>query len=152
MRLRNLTIILILWPLLLGAARAVLVSDGVVVYSNNKAQAVAASDECFKKMTDAGLELLKTANDSHRLIVTPDLIDGIKKNQKAVEVTVIKPVSINGQSVSRILIPLTGEFASGYTTIFYGTPEYEDVNQAINSINKPLRQTIESCAQKFLQK
>jgi hypothetical protein len=150
--MRRYLIILIIWPLLLGAARAVLVGDGVTIYSNGTSVSVASSDECLKKMTDAGIELLKTANDSHRLLVTPDLINNIRKKERAVEIIVVTPQQINGQNVSKFLIPLTGQLATGYTTIFYGTPEYDDVNQAINSVNQTARKTLESCTQKFSSK
>lgn len=137
--------------LLMGAARVVPGADSVNIYSGGAVSQIQQDNKCYNSIIKDATTLLSGSNDAYRLIVTPALINSMKKKEKAVEIMFLKPrkitISKTGATlkVSKIFIPLTGRFAKDHTTIFFANPEYGATNQVINSVNKPSRKSIEAC-------
>jgi hypothetical protein len=74
---------------------------------------------------------LQTADNVLRLATTPELIQGLRAREVALEIVYRRPqsfvIGFNKQTiqVDRLLIPLTGEFAGGGpTTMFHGGSTY----------------------------
>lgn len=139
------------WPILAGASRSASETDRVNVYSDGDKRQILETDPCHNSTIENAVKLLAIANDTHRLFVTPSLIEKLKKEEKGVEIIFVEPKNIKihrtGQTlkISKIFIPITGKFAESYTTIFYADPIYDDPNQCINSVNKESRKKLEAC-------
>ena len=88
----------------------------------------------FADLIKTAEDLLITADDMLKLIVDAELIQKIKKKDKAIEIIFSKPVELTSHydkdtiHPDRILIPLSGEFTGKEenppAVIFHGYPEY----------------------------
>ena len=113
--------------------------DGGNVKQINLLDSGIASD-----IVNSMLELLRSADDSFKLMVTPDLLNKIRKKDH-VEVIFKTEKDINLSkiakghvSVKRILIGLEGKFSwveNGRCVIFFGDPEILSYNFAV--VTKP---------------
>lgn len=103
----------------------------------------------FNDILDKVETLFIKADEGYLLFVTKELINKIKK-QRAVEVIYIDPkkMIIRGKTevfdrevfVSKLLLPLTGDFTKAGVVIFYGSPDYTEV--VVNTKGKELRELI----------
>jgi hypothetical protein len=109
--------------------------DIKVIYWHQGQETVLSSNLSeFMNLIKTSENLLLTADDMLKLIVDPELIQKIKKDESAIEIIYSKPVELtsnyNKETIhpDRILIPLSGEFVgkdeNPPATIFHGYPEY----------------------------
>ena len=102
----------------------------VTIFDHGKQIAVASPEVTVRELVARCEERLQTADGILRLAVTPALIQDIQDKELAVEIRYREPkdflIPFNHQTLHplRLLIPLTGEFAGGITTVFHGTTQY----------------------------
>jgi hypothetical protein len=88
-------------------------------------------------------EVLREADDSFLLLVTPDLIEKVKR-EGAIEVAYRNPKTVKvaflGEevSVSKLLLPIQGRFSTPHVTLFYADPEYGGFNVLVNKKGRPV--------------
>ncbi|HEX9871659.1 MAG TPA: hypothetical protein VGC99_24270 [Candidatus Tectomicrobia bacterium] len=102
----------------------------VTIYDRGKQLNLAADVAAVQELVSRCEAQMRTADTMLKLAVTPQLIANLRRQEVTIEIRYSQPqtfiISFNGQTVEpmRILIPLTGEFAQGVTTIFYGRDQY----------------------------
>lgn len=109
--------------------------DVKVIYWHQGQETVLSSNlSGFMDLIKTSEYLLLTADDMLKLIVDPELIQKIKKEESAIEIIYSKPVELTSNydkdtiHPDRLLIPLSGEFVGGgenpQAVIFHGYPAY----------------------------
>lgn len=102
----------------------------LTLYDHGKPIQLAAGDPTVKKIVAQCEALLRTADGVLRLAVSQALIDTIRQRERAVEIHYSQPrtfrVLPNGYPLqaSKLLIPLSGEFAQDEATIFHGNGQF----------------------------
>jgi len=98
-----------------------------LLWSDGKALPCEQADS----LAQSALELLQSADEEARLIVSPDLIDSIRSSGTALEIIWPETLAFNLPSgakdiLGRVIIPLKGEYASdgAGALIFFGTKSY----------------------------
>ncbi len=87
-------------------------------------------------------DLFREADDSFLLLVTPDLIEKVKR-EGAIEVAYKNPKTVKvaflgkAVSVSKLLLPIHGRFSTPHVTLFYANPEYGEFNVLVNKKGRP---------------
>ena len=98
---------------------------------NNKEKVVMLAEDIFNG-----------SDDTYRMVITDELIKDLKKSD-AVEVVYAEPKGFRSAylgrdvKVTRLLVPLSGRFASQGATVFYADPEYGEFNVLVNKQGGP---------------
>jgi hypothetical protein len=102
----------------------------VIIYDHGKPLWLSADKPAVQGLVALAEERLHSADNLLRLAVTPGLITGIQQSELVIEFRYARPHTLEIPfrkktiTLERLLIPLTGDFAEGVTTIFLGYPEY----------------------------
>ena len=125
------------------------IEDGnkIVYYKDGRGTEIDKRVEIWEPILELSEKLFAEADSTYKLFVTKQLITGVKE-RKAIEIIYSEPKKLTTRNtkqvnVSRLLIPLSGEFAKNRATIFYGTPNYDESNVVINSTGRDLLKLIE---------
>jgi len=100
-------------------------ADGpeLLLYRNGRPLSITReSSSHFAALLSAGEELFLNADSSYRLIMSPDRIEQLKRNETVLEIAypAVQIAKIQGRHTAyygKLLIPLTGQFANG--TVFF---------------------------------
>ncbi|TVM04393.1 MAG: hypothetical protein CV087_00415 [Candidatus Brocadia sp. WS118] len=109
-------------------------------YRKGDVEKVLKNEEMIIKEAEC---LFLGSDDTYRLIVGNELLADIKKFE-AIEVVYKRAKVFQSDflrkeiEISRLLIPLEGKFASPYTTVFYGNPDYGEFNVLANKKGVPV--------------
>jgi hypothetical protein len=103
--------------------------SSVTIYDRGEITRLPADRDESQLLITLAEDRLRSANNVLRLAVTPGLIAGIQRSELAVEIGYAQPqtFAIFGKKEikpKQLLLPLTGDFAEGVTTIFVGYPQY----------------------------
>jgi len=103
----------------------------VTLYDHGRQIQLTANQQVTEKIVALCAEQLSNANGVLRLAVTPQLIDDLKQRERTLEIVYDEPQSFviafnnNKFEASRLLIPLSGDYAANITTIFVGDAQYK---------------------------
>lgn len=107
----------------------------IILYKKGKQKIFDNQSPYFHELLQECERLLETADDVYLLIVTDDLVNGIKKRQIGLEIiypqVVFLTVLGRKTEIERFFIPLKGRWSRG--TIFYGVP-YSDKDLGLEGI------------------
>jgi hypothetical protein len=105
----------------------------VEVIKNSTAEKVSLEKDLQKRVFRLITSLIEESDDVLRLMVTGDRINEIKQSEESIEIVfnstkVFESDQLGGESIKKILLPLTGEFIGSpedpIITIFVGEDEY----------------------------
>lgn len=105
----------------------------VEVIKNSSAEKVSLDRDLQKRVFQLITSLIEESDDVLRLMVTEDRINEIKENEESIEIVFnskkeFESVQLGGESIKKILLPLTGEFIGSpedpIITIFIGDDDY----------------------------
>lgn len=102
----------------------------LTLYDHGKPIQLPVGDPAVKEIVEQCEALLRTADGVLRLAVSQALIDTIRQQEQALEIDYSRPrtfsVLPSGYPLraSKLLIPLSGEFAQDEATIFHGNGQF----------------------------
>jgi hypothetical protein len=103
----------------------------VVLHQGGRATTIAKNGPAVDAVVQEVEAQLRSADGVLRLGVTPELIEQLEKDEIVVEIQYRDPPSLivgfnkNTVRPRRLLVPLTGDYAEGMTTIFHATKEFD---------------------------
>ena len=124
----------------------------MTVYDHGKTTALDIDTRESRHVAAECSRLLQNATGVLRLAVTPQLIDGLKRGEYCLELAGAAPQTMQMaklQDVSvtftRMLVPLSGSFASNVSTVFLATADaYDQVPYRNNASIAAMRSYIET--------
>lgn len=105
----------------------------VNVIKKGSTEKVSLDKDDQKRLLQLVTSLIEESDDVLRLMVTEDRINDIKQVEESIEIVfssekIFKSDKLGGESIKKILLPLTGEFIGSpedpIITIFVGDDEY----------------------------
>lgn len=126
--------------------------QSMTVYDHGKTVRLDTGTREARHIAGECTRLLQTATGVLRLVVTPELIDRLKRGEYGLEIIPAQEASVEmarlpDQTVSytRMFIPLSGDFAENVATVFTGRGEtYNSVPYRNNASVKAMRSYIEN--------
>jgi hypothetical protein len=114
-------------------------------------QRIDPGDVCHGAVVQAALELAETASEKSKRVISPDDVAAVAREQAAFRVRFASPRAIRNRpfardlAISEVLIPMTGAFAQGRTTVLYADPEYAETNQLVQIGSSKARGVLDGC-------